>query len=151
MIAGHPAEFLLLAELTSTKYCTDVLKFEGIISVKYEVPRYYSEANERARKFENRKVMTIPISSRASLDVPSDARSDISDGTSSTNDGGDDGWEDIEPEDESQSIIGLFSDDIYPDVRSLLKDTKERYNFDLAKVQKDLGVYSKVCCAHGSA
>lgn len=95
--------------------------------------------------------MTIPISSRASLDVPSDARSDISDGTSSTNDGGDDGWEDIEPEDESQSIIGLFSDDIYPDVRSLLKDTKERYNFDLAKVQKDLGVYSKVCCAHGSA
>ncbi|KAL1978700.1 hypothetical protein VTN31DRAFT_1559 [Thermomyces dupontii] len=81
--------------------------------------------------------MTVPVPSSASLDVPRHAASDTSD-TSSTNDGGDDGWEDVEPEDESQSIIGLFSDDIYPDVRSLLKDTKERYSFDLAKVQKDL-------------
>lgn len=90
--------------------------------------------------------MTVPVPSSASLDVPRHAASDTSD-TSSTNDGGDDGWEDVEPEDESQSIIGLFSDDIYPDVRSLLKDTKERYSFDLAKVQKDLGVYSSVLCS----
>ncbi|RAO65264.1 uncharacterized protein BHQ10_001276 [Talaromyces amestolkiae] len=52
--------------------------------------------------------------------------------------GNDEGWEDIEPEEESQPVVGLFSADVYPDVRALLKDTKERYNFDLVKVQRDL-------------
>lgn len=54
--------------------------------------------------------------------------------------GNDEGWEDIEPEEESQPVVGLFSADVYPDVRAMLKDTKERYNFDLVKVQRDLGV-----------
>lgn len=54
--------------------------------------------------------------------------------------GNDEGWEDIEPEEESQPIVGLFSADVYPDVRSMLKDTKERHNFDLVKVQRDLGM-----------
>lgn len=52
----------------------------------------------------------------------------------------DEGWEDIEPEEESQPVVGLFSTDVYPDVRAMLKDTKERYNFDFVKVQRDLGV-----------
>lgn len=58
--------------------------------------------------------------------------------------GNDEGWEDIEPEEESQPVVGLFSADVYPDVRALLKDTKERYNFDLVKVQRDLGMWSFV-------
>lgn len=52
----------------------------------------------------------------------------------------DEGWEDVEPEEESQPVVGLFSADVYPDVRAMLKHTKERYNFDLVKVQRDLGV-----------
>ncbi|EED19039.1 protein arginine methyltransferase RmtB [Talaromyces stipitatus ATCC 10500] len=50
----------------------------------------------------------------------------------------DEGWEDVEPEEESQPVVGLFTADVYPDVRAMLKDTKERYNFDFVKVQRDL-------------
>lgn len=56
----------------------------------------------------------------------------------------DEGWEDVEPEEETQAVVGLFSADVYPDVRAMLKDTRERYNFDLVQVQKDLGVLSFV-------
>lgn len=51
-----------------------------------------------------------------------------------------DGWEDVEPEEEEQSIISLFSDKIFPDVQSMLYDCRENFNFDLTKVQKTLGV-----------
>ncbi|KAL1873768.1 Ribosomal protein arginine N-methyltransferase rmt3 [Paecilomyces lecythidis] len=50
----------------------------------------------------------------------------------------DEGWEDVEPDDDSQPIVGLFSADVYPDVRSMLKETKEKYNFDLRRIQKEL-------------
>lgn len=64
----------------------------------------------------------------------SDSSSDIS------NPEHDEGWEDVEPEDDSQAVVGLFGSDVYPNVRLMLKDAKERYKFDLVKVQKDLGV-----------
>lgn len=52
----------------------------------------------------------------------------------------DEGWEDVEPDNDSQPIVGLFSSDVYPDVQSMLKDSKEKYNFDLRRIQKELGV-----------
>lgn len=67
----------------------------------------------------------------------SDTDSTTSDPLDLTND---EGWEDVEPDDESQPVVGLFSADIYPDVRSMLKESKEKYNFDLRKVVKELGV-----------
>lgn len=50
------------------------------------------------------------------------------------------GWEDVEPENDSQAIVGLFTDKVYPDVRSMLKESKDKYNFDLRRIQKELGV-----------
>ena len=52
----------------------------------------------------------------------------------------DDGWEDVEPEEESELIVGLFSDQTFPDVQSMLSDCKEKQGFDFVRVQKDLGV-----------
>lgn len=51
----------------------------------------------------------------------------------------DEGWEDIEPDDENQPVVGLFTSEVYPNVRAMLNDTKTRYGFDLVKVQKTLG------------
>lgn len=56
----------------------------------------------------------------------------------------DEGWEDVEPEDEGQPVVGLFTAEVYPDVRAMLKDTKENYNLDLVKVQKDLGALTLI-------
>ena len=50
------------------------------------------------------------------------------------------GWEDVEQEDDSQPVVGLFTDQVYGDSRAMLKDAKEKHNFDLQKIQKDLGV-----------
>ena len=69
-----------------------------------------------------------------------DLHSDTESGSDSLDPAHDEGWEDIEPEDDSQPVVGLFSADVYPDVRSMLKESRERYNFDLVKVQKTLGV-----------
>ncbi|KAL4962355.1 protein arginine methyltransferase RmtB [Aspergillus stella-maris] len=48
------------------------------------------------------------------------------------------GWEDLEPDDETQPVVGLFSDKVYPDARSMLQESKDKHNFDLKKLQKDL-------------
>ncbi|WEW54948.1 Ribosomal protein arginine N-methyltransferase rmt3 [Emydomyces testavorans] len=52
----------------------------------------------------------------------------------------DDGWEDIEPDEEIQPVVSLFSGRVFSDVQSMLKDCKETFNFDLLKVQKELGL-----------
>ncbi|CRG92620.1 protein arginine N-methyltransferase 3 [Talaromyces islandicus] len=75
--------------------------------------------------------MSTPQQDAADSYSDSDSASDI------LNPANDEGWEDVEPEDDSQPVVGLFSADVYPDVRVMLRETKERYNFDLVKVQKE--------------
>ncbi|KAJ5561398.1 hypothetical protein N7535_004135 [Penicillium sp. DV-2018c] len=65
-----------------------------------------------------------------------DSRS-VSDSSDTSNE---EGWEDVEPDEESQPVVGLFTDEVFPDARSMLKECKEKYNFDLLKIQKDLGL-----------
>lgn len=69
-------------------------------------------------------------------DVPADSRS-VSDESDSSNE---EGWEDVEPDDETQPVIGLFSDQVFPDVRSMLQECKEKHSFDLLSIQKKLGM-----------
>ncbi|PKY08559.1 protein arginine methyltransferase RmtB [Aspergillus campestris IBT 28561] len=66
-----------------------------------------------------------------------DARSSASEDSDISNE---EGWEDVEPDDETQPVVGLFSEKVYPDVHAMLKETKEKYNFDLQKIQRELGL-----------
>ncbi|KAM5448038.1 Ribosomal protein arginine N-methyltransferase rmt3 [Microsporum audouinii] len=50
----------------------------------------------------------------------------------------DDGWEDVEPEEESEPVVGLFTDKVYPDTRSMLDECKEKFDFDLVRVRREL-------------
>lgn len=68
-------------------------------------------------------------------DVEADSRS-VSDESDSSNE---EGWEDVEPDDDTQPVVSLFSEKVFPDVRAMLKDAKEKHGFDLLKIQKDLG------------
>lgn len=81
--------------------------------------------------------------SQPSRPLPEDTHSD-SDSGSSTSDpldlSKDEGWEDVELDEESEPIISLFSDKAFPDARSMLNDCKENFHFDLLRVQKELGV-----------
>lgn len=72
-------------------------------------------------------------------DVPADLRS-LSDESNSSDE---EGWEDVEPDDESQPVVGLFTEQVFPDVRSMLQECKDKHNFDLLKIQKDLGRSSR--------
>ncbi|KAL4908020.1 hypothetical protein BDW74DRAFT_148443 [Aspergillus multicolor] len=78
--------------------------------------------------------MSAPAAEERPLkDVDRDSvTSDDSDATD------EEGWEDVEPDDETQPVVGLFSDKVYPDIRSMLKESKDKYNFDLRKIQKEL-------------
>ncbi|RDW86817.1 protein arginine methyltransferase RmtB [Aspergillus mulundensis] len=78
--------------------------------------------------------MSAPSAEERSLkDVDRDSvTSEDSDATD------EEGWEDVEPDDETQPVVGLFSDKVYPDIRSMLKESKDKYNFDLRKIQKEL-------------
>ncbi|KAL4879697.1 S-adenosyl-L-methionine-dependent methyltransferase [Aspergillus karnatakaensis] len=80
--------------------------------------------------------MSAPLPSERPLkDVDRDSvTSEDSDATD------EEGWEDLEPDDETQPVVGLFSDKVYPDARSMLKESKEKHNFDLKKLQKELGL-----------
>lgn len=77
---------------------------------------------------------------------PVDARS-VSDESDSSNE---EGWEDVEQEDDSQPVVDLFSETVYPDVRSMLKVCKDKHNFDLLKIQKQLGMYPSRHCGSRS-
>ncbi|EER42230.1 type I ribosomal protein arginine N-methytransferase Rmt3 [Histoplasma capsulatum H143] len=72
-----------------------------------------------------------------------DAHSD-GDSSSSTSDpldlSKDEGWDDVELDEESEPVISLFSDKVFPDARAMLNDCKENFHFDLVRVQKDLGL-----------
>ena len=56
----------------------------------------------------------------------------------------DDGWEDVEPDEESTPVVSLFSEKVFPDVHSMIRDCKDNHNFDLVRVQKELGQFT-VC------
>ena len=47
----------------------------------------------------------------------------------------DEGWEDVEPEEEQEKIISLLDNEVFPDVASMLAHCKEKYNFDFLKIR----------------
>lgn len=49
------------------------------------------------------------------------------------------GWEDVEPDDDTQPVVCLFSDEIFPNAQAMLAHCKQEYGFDLKKTRKDLG------------
>lgn len=53
----------------------------------------------------------------------------------------DEGWEDLEPDVEKIKIVSLFGEDKFDDVQTMLQHCKDNHQFDLVKIQKELGVY----------
>ncbi|RAH45114.1 protein arginine methyltransferase RmtB [Aspergillus brunneoviolaceus CBS 621.78] len=78
--------------------------------------------------------MSASASASQRVPVEDDVRSYSSEESDISNE---EGWEDVEPDDETQPVVGLFSDKVYPDVLSMLKETKDKHNFDLRGIRKE--------------
>ncbi|BDD57107.1 hypothetical protein MAP00_002501 [Monascus purpureus] len=77
-----------------------------------------------------------PSSDHRPLDDVADSHSTASSEDSQVS--SEEGWEDVEPEDDSQPVVGLFTDKVYPDVRSMLRETLDKFSFDLRGIRKEL-------------
>jgi hypothetical protein len=77
---------------------------------------------------------TIPTRSRNTLDPLSDSESDDS------HDNGE-GWNDVEDDDDeeqSQEVISLLEDRVFPDVLSMLAHCKDAHKFDFLAIRQRL-------------
>ncbi|KAI9714933.1 MAG: hypothetical protein M1812_006246 [Candelaria pacifica] len=50
------------------------------------------------------------------------------------------GWEDAEPEEYTERIVCLFSDEIFSDVKSMIRHCKDNFDFDFNIIQKELAL-----------
>lgn len=51
-----------------------------------------------------------------------------------------DGWEDVEADRETSTVLCLFGDSTFPDVGELLRHCRESHDFDLQKIRATFGV-----------
>jgi protein arginine N-methyltransferase 3 len=91
------------------------------------------------------KKSTSALSSPNAHMRDSDSDSSLSDPLDLTRD---EGWEDVEPDEEKVVVVSLFDDKVFTDVKSMLEYCKHSFDFDFVKVRADLGVY--VCLIHKS-
>src|ERR1700712_3725345 len=52
----------------------------------------------------------------------------------------DEGWEDAEPEEETEHFISLLDDEVFTDINSMLNHCKDKYNFDFLEVRQRLAL-----------
>jgi protein arginine N-methyltransferase 3 len=62
----------------------------------------------------------------------------LSDPLDTTND---EGWEDVEQDEESITVVSLFDDKIFPDAAGMLAYCRDSYGFDIWKLRQDFGEF----------
>lgn len=53
----------------------------------------------------------------------------------------DEGWEDVEQDEESITVVSLFDDRTFPNAKEMLKYCQENHGFDIWKLRQELGDY----------
>lgn len=51
----------------------------------------------------------------------------------------DDGWEDMEQDEETITVISLFDEKTFPDAVSMLSYCRDHHGFDIWRLRKDFG------------
>lgn len=65
----------------------------------------------------------------------SDSDSSMTDSLDNRND---EGWEDVEPDEEALTIVSLFDEKTFPNIIDMLQHCKDKYSFDIRAIHKDL-------------
>ena len=61
--------------------------------------------------------------------------------TDPLDDRNDEGWEDVEPDDEPLTVVSLFDEKTFPNVIDMLHYCKDNYSFDIWEARKNLRKY----------
>lgn len=72
---------------------------------------------------------------------PADDISDSSSITDPLDTRDDEGWEDLEQDEEQLTLVSLFDTQTFTDARSLLEYARDTYDFDIWKLRQDHGDY----------
>jgi protein arginine N-methyltransferase 3 len=82
--------------------------------------------------------MAPPLRDIVDLDDASDSSS-LSDPLDTRND---EGWEDVEQDEEPITVVSLFDEKTFPDARSMLSYCRDHHGFDMWKLRQDFGEIS---------
>lgn len=52
----------------------------------------------------------------------------------------DEGWEDVEQDEEPITVVSLFDEKTFPDASSMLTYCRDNHNFDIWKIRQTLGM-----------
>ena len=66
------------------------------------------------------------VSDSSSLSDPLDTRND-------------EGWEDVEHDEETITVVSLFDGETFPDAPSMLECCRDKHGFDIWKLRQDFG------------
>lgn len=70
--------------------------------------------------------------------IPDRSVDDISDSASSDSREDEEGWDDVEQDEETQQVISLLDDRVFDDVLSMLAHCKDKHSFDFLAVRQRL-------------
>ena len=73
-----------------------------------------------------------------------DGASDSSSSSDPLDTANDEGWEDLENDEESVSILSLFDERTFPNAQSMLAHCRGNHGFDIWKLRQDFGEYLKI-------
>lgn len=53
----------------------------------------------------------------------------------------DEGWEDVEQDEESITVVSLFDEQSFPSAKEMLKYCRDKHGFDIWKLRQEFGDY----------
>lgn len=81
--------------------------------------------------------ITVPVVENAVADVEDvSSRSGSSEASDILDMRDDEGWNDIEPDEEEQTFISLLDDEVFHNLNAMLEHCKAKYNFDFLEIRQ---------------
>jgi protein arginine N-methyltransferase 3 len=83
----------------------------------------------------------------SSRDPQLDGASDSSSTSDPLDTRNDEGWEDVENEEESIAVTSLFDERIFPSAQAMLAYCRDNHGFDIWKLRQEFGEYCMIAQA----
>lgn len=85
---------------------------------------------------DNMSSIVVPASEKGKIPEDTQSQSGSSEASDVLDMKDDEGWDDVEPEEEEQNIISLLDDEVFNNVNQMLDHCKAKYNFDFLALRQ---------------